>query len=99
PRFAIPDGTAHTERYVPVHQLTGAQIARYRAVPLTEGGRKKKEKNLESIDPSPAGDFFSPREEKERGDWYACMYRLVPSIIPYRAELGMPVRTGMAILG
>ncbi|RZR90337.1 hypothetical protein BHM03_00018203 [Ensete ventricosum] len=27
--------------------------------------KKKREKNLESVDPSPAGDFFSPRGEKE----------------------------------
>ncbi|RWW19156.1 hypothetical protein GW17_00016813 [Ensete ventricosum] len=38
-----------------------------------EGGRKKREKkkrvkNMESIDPLPAGDFFSSCGEKERGD-------------------------------
>ncbi|RWW30152.1 hypothetical protein GW17_00005274 [Ensete ventricosum] len=43
----------------------------FQAIAAEVGRKKKREKNLESVDPSPAtlaSDFFSPRGEKERGD-------------------------------
>ncbi|RWW88585.1 hypothetical protein BHE74_00002537 [Ensete ventricosum] len=70
----------------------------------TEGGRKqkrekKREKNLESIDPSlrcpcdplPAGDFFSQHGEKERGDIHKCVAGggkvLIPTFALGRAQV------------
>ncbi|RWW09650.1 hypothetical protein GW17_00026847, partial [Ensete ventricosum] len=46
---------------------------------------------------SPAGDFFSPRGEKKRLPAWGEGTRW--RTVPYRAELGMPVRTDTAILG
>ncbi|RWV89471.1 hypothetical protein GW17_00048373 [Ensete ventricosum] len=58
-------GTTRTGRYVPVRQLIGMQTACYWVVP-------PKEENLDLEISSPdsllARDFFSPHEEKERGD-------------------------------
>ncbi|RWW11710.1 hypothetical protein GW17_00024658 [Ensete ventricosum] len=43
----------------------------------------------------------SPRGEKERGDQASmpCAYRSIPDTVPYRAQLGTPIQTGMANLG
>ncbi|RZS06625.1 hypothetical protein BHM03_00037313 [Ensete ventricosum] len=72
---------------------------------ISEGGRRRGEPGgffaRSLCDPSPAGDFFSPRWEKKHlptwrrikvtGMPYA--YRSVPGTLPYRGELVMLVRT------
>ncbi|RRT47535.1 hypothetical protein B296_00053675, partial [Ensete ventricosum] len=67
PRFYLPNGKAHTARYIRVRQLTGMRTSRYRAVLLksTVGGRLRKKKGR-------------GKEERRRGEEEAIRRGKVP---------------------